>query len=120
MYFSEFEFAQKIHIRTNYLITIRRIHIRCACKNSNWFQDCNTFNVELSLIFSTGETSLLIKRFRHNIDPTRPKMPTWKRKVMLEFAKPVFSIQHPTTEFQWQDCPRREEDLKIAKVQCSV
>ena len=68
----------------------------------------------------SGETSLLLKRFRHSITPTRPKMPTWRRKVMVEFAKPVFSEKHPTTEFLWQECPRIEEDLKSQKVQCSI
>ena len=75
------------------------------------FNDCNLLS---------GETSLLLKRFRHSITPTRPKMPTWRRKVMVEFAKPVFSEKHPTTEFLWQECPRIEEDLKSQKVQCSI
>ena len=75
------------------------------------FNNCNLLS---------GETSLLLKRFRHNITPTRPKMPTWRRKVMVEFAKPVFSEKHPTTEFLWQECPRIEEDLKEQKVQCSI
>ena len=39
---------------------------------------------------------------------------------MVEFAKPIFSEKHPTTEFLWQECPRIEEDLKYQKVQCSI
>lgn len=69
----------------------------------------------LKPLMEIGETSLLLKRFRHSITPTRPKMPTWRRKVMVEFAKPVFSEKHPTTEFLWQECPRIEEDLKSQK-----
>jgi len=42
-------------------------------------------------------------------------MPTWERKKMLEFAKPIFSHKHPTTEYLWQDCPRIEEDKEILK-----
>ena len=67
-------------------------------------------------LLELGQTSsVMLKRFRHNINPSRPKMPTWKRKKMLEFAKPVFSIKHPTTEFLWQECPRIEEDKELKK-----
>ena len=87
------------------------ISITWKVGTSHIFNDCNLLS---------GETSLLLKRFRHSITPTRPKMPTWRRKVMVEFAKPVFSEKHPTTEFLWQECPRIEEDLKSQKVQCSI
>ena len=69
----------------------------------------------LKPLLELGETSVLLKRFRHNINPSRPKMPTWKRKMMLEFAKPVFSVKHQTTEFLWQECPRIEEDKELQK-----
>lgn len=35
----------------------------------------------------------------------RPKMPTWKRKLMVEFAAPRFTEKHPTTQYLWQECP---------------
>merc|ERR1712080_199995 len=64
-------------------------------------------------LLDTKNVGLLsFKRFRHNINPTRPKMPTWRRKIMLEFAEPKFSDKHPTTEKLWQDCPRHLENLE--------
>lgn len=55
-------------------------------------------------------------RNRHNINPMRPKMPTWKRKVMLEFGAPRFTEKHETTENLWQDCPRVAEVEKESKM----
>ena len=37
-------------------------------------------------------------------------MPTWKRKLMVEFAAPQFTEKHPTTENLWMDCPKSLED----------
>ena len=36
-------------------------------------------------------------------------MPTWKRKLMVEFAAPQFTEKHPTTENLWMDCPKSLE-----------
>jgi len=69
----------------------------------------------LKPLLEIGESTFMLKRFRHTIQPARPKMPTWERKKMLEFAKPIFSQKHPTTEYLWQDCPRIEEDKEILK-----
>jgi hypothetical protein len=55
------------------------------------------------------------KRNRHNINPSRPKMPTWQRKVMLEFGEPRFTIPHKSTENLWQDCPRHLEVVEEKK-----
>ena len=38
-------------------------------------------------------------------------MPTWKRKKMLAFAAPKFTVKLPTTENLWQECPRELEEL---------
>ena len=53
--------------------------------------------------------STISKRLRHNIDPSRPKMPTWKRKKMLAFAQPTFPVEYPTTENLWEICSRQNE-----------
>ena len=61
---------------------------------------------------NSGDSLLTVKRFRHSIRPGKPKMPTWKRKKMVEFAAPKFSEEHPTTKNLWQDCPRHFENLE--------
>lgn len=62
-------------------------------------------------LLEIGESSThVLKRFRHHINPMRPKMPTWKRKIMLTLAEPKIPEKYPTTQFQWQDCQKKEED----------
>ncbi len=58
---------------------------------------------------SGGSLVLIQKRNRHVVRPQKPRMPTWKRHLMLEFATPKFTNPHETTENLWRDCPRHEE-----------
>jgi len=60
-------------------------------------------------LLEPGDCTTLLKRFRHNIRPANPKMPTWKRKKILAFAAPRIPEEFPTTENIWQDCPREIE-----------
>ena len=68
----------------------------------------NSFHHNVAFL-TIGDYSALFKRFRHEIRPMNPKMPTWKRKKMLAFAAPRFTDEFPTTENLWRECPREIE-----------